>query len=102
MPRSRQIGLWRYELVFIAAPEHPVTDYPNDLAQQPFILYQRAFPIEEAIRRFCVEVVMQNGQADSMKELVKLGRECLCSLCGAFRKTSGAALRMSRPPSGPW
>jgi DNA-binding transcriptional LysR family regulator len=74
-----QIGLWRYELVFIAAPEHPVTDYPNDLAQQPFILYQRAFLIEEAIRRFCVEVgfepkvVMQNDQADSIKELVKLG-----------------------------
>ena len=74
-----QVGLWRYEMVFIAAPEHPVTDDPRDLAQQPFILYQRAFLIEEAIREFCVDVgfeprvVMQNDQADSIKELVKLG-----------------------------
>ena len=70
-----QIGLWRYELVFIAAPDH----VPGGLSQEPFILYQRAFLIEEAIRRFCVEVgfeprvVMQNDQADSIKELVKLG-----------------------------
>jgi DNA-binding transcriptional LysR family regulator len=70
-----QIGLWRYELVFIAAPER----FPTDLSQEPFILYQRAFLIEEAIRRFCVDVgfepkvVMQNDQADSIKELVKLG-----------------------------
>jgi DNA-binding transcriptional LysR family regulator len=42
-------------------------------------LYQRSVVIESAIRRFCVEVgfepkvVMQNDQADSIKELVKLG-----------------------------
>jgi DNA-binding transcriptional LysR family regulator len=74
-----QVGLWRYEMVFIAAPERPVTGDPHDLAQQPFILYQRAFLIEEAIRQFCVDVgfeprvVMQNDQADSIKEMVKLG-----------------------------
>lgn len=78
-PALVQIGLWRYEMVFIAAPDHPVTSDPSALAQQPFILYQRAFLIEEAIRQFCVEVgfeprvVMQNDQADSIKELVKLG-----------------------------
>ncbi len=78
-PGLEQVGLWRYEMVFIAAPEHPATGDPGDLARQPFILYQRAFLIEEAIRRFCVEVgfepkvVMQNDQADSIKELVKLG-----------------------------
>jgi DNA-binding transcriptional LysR family regulator len=78
-PALVQIGLWRYEMVFIAAPDHPAIGDPRALAQQPFILYQRAFLIEEAIRQFCVEVgfeprvVMQNDQADSIKELVKLG-----------------------------
>ena len=49
------------------------------LAQRPFVLYQRAFIIEDAIRRFCVDagfeprMVMHNDQADSIKELVKLG-----------------------------
>ena len=78
-PALEEVGLWRYEMVFIAAPDAPVTGDPSDLARQPFILYQRAYLIEEAIRRFCVDVgfepnvVMQNDQADSIKELVKLG-----------------------------
>ena len=72
-PALEQVGLWRYEMVFIAAPEHLVTSDPADLAQQPFILYQRAFLIEEAIRVFCVDlgfepkVVMHNDQADSLR-----------------------------------
>ena len=46
---------------------------------RPFILYQRSVGIESAMRDFCVragfepKVVMQNDQADSIKELVKLG-----------------------------
>jgi DNA-binding transcriptional LysR family regulator len=96
-----QIGLWRYELVFIAAPGH----IPDDLSQQPFILYQRAFLIEEAIRRFCVEVgfepkvVMQNDQADSIKELVKLGLGVsLLPLWSVSEDVSRGTLRIIRLP----
>ena len=74
-----EVALWRYEMVFIAAPNHPATGRAADLAKQPFILYQRAMIIEEAIQRFCVQagfhprIVMQIDQADAIKELVKLG-----------------------------
>ena len=100
-----QVGLWRYELVFIAAPGHPLMDDARDLAQQPFILYQRAFLIEEAIRRFCVEVgfeprvVMQNDQADSIKELVKLGLGVsLLPLWSVSEEVQRGLLRIVRLP----
>ena len=78
-PTLDQVPLWRYEMVFVVSPDDPVTSDPKDLSTRPFILYQRAFIIEDAIRRFCVEagfepkMVMHNDQADSIKELVKLG-----------------------------
>ena len=75
--------LWRYEMVFVVPPDDPAagraTVSAAELSQRPFILYQRAVVIESAIREFCVDVgfeprvVMQNDQADSIKELVKLG-----------------------------
>ena len=78
-----QEPLWRYELVFIVPPGDPVSDHgtvsASELSSRPFILYQRSVVIEAAIRQFCVsvgfepKVVMQNDQADSIKELVKLG-----------------------------
>jgi DNA-binding transcriptional LysR family regulator len=78
-----QDPLWRYEMVFVVPPEDPAAKLADvsaaDLSARPFILYQRAVVMESAIRRFCVEVgfepkvVMQNDQADSIKELVKLG-----------------------------
>jgi len=78
-----QDPLWRYELVFVVPPGDPAaglgTVTAADLASRPFILYQRSVVIESAIREFCVavgfepKVVMQNDQADSIKELVKLG-----------------------------
>ena len=78
-----QDPLWRYEMVFIVPPNDPLgasdTASVADLQERPFILYQRAVVIESAIRQFCVaagfepKVVMQNDQADSIKELVKLG-----------------------------
>lgn len=78
-----QDPLWRYEMVFIVPPGDPLgasdTASVADLQERPFILYQRAVVIESAIRQFCVaagfepKVVMQNDQADSIKELVKLG-----------------------------
>ena len=78
-----QDPLWRYEMVFIVPPGDPLGAggcvSVADLQDRPFILYQRAVVIEAAIRQFCVavgfepKVVMQNDQADSIKELVKLG-----------------------------
>jgi len=78
-----QEPLWRYEMVFIVPPTDPVADEgtvtASELSSRPFILYQRAVVIEAAIRQFCVsvgfepKVVMQNDQADSIKELVKMG-----------------------------
>lgn len=78
-----QEPLWRYEMVFVVPPGDPLGDCESvsvaELQDRPFILYQRAVVIEAAIRQFCVaagfepKVVMQNDQADSIKELVKLG-----------------------------
>ena len=75
--------LWRYEMVFVAPPGYSTkkqaTISVQELSAKPFILYQRSVVIESAIRRFCCDVgfepriVMQNDQADSIKELVKLG-----------------------------
>lgn len=78
-----QEPLWRYEMVFVVPPADPVAGLgavsAAELSSRPFILYQRSVVIESAIRQFCVaagfepRVVMQNDQADSIKELVKLG-----------------------------
>src|SRR5262249_10889664 len=78
-----QDPLWRYELVFVVPPSDPAAQQETitaaELATRRFILYQRAVVIEAAIREFCVSVgfepnvVMQNDQADSIKELIKLG-----------------------------
>jgi DNA-binding transcriptional LysR family regulator len=78
-----QDPLWRYELVFVVPPNDPAADRKMisaaELASRRFILYQRTVVIETAIREFCVSVgfepnvIMQNDQADSIKELVKLG-----------------------------
>ncbi|HEV2687589.1 MAG TPA: LysR family transcriptional regulator [Bryobacteraceae bacterium] len=82
-PDLVQDPLWRYELVFIVPPADGApnegTISAAELSKRPFILYQRSVVIEAAIRQFCVsvgfepKVVMQNDQADSIKELVKLG-----------------------------
>ncbi|HWD00358.1 MAG TPA: LysR family transcriptional regulator [Candidatus Sulfopaludibacter sp.] len=78
-----QDPLWRYEMVFVMSPNDPAANLESvpaaELSQRPFILYQRSVVIEAAIREFCVStgfeprVVMQNDQADSIKELVKMG-----------------------------
>lgn len=78
-----QDPLWRYEMVFVVPPGDPAAEpgvaTARELSSRPFILYQRSVEVESAIRQFCVavgfepRVVMQNDQADSIKELVKLG-----------------------------
>jgi DNA-binding transcriptional LysR family regulator len=75
--------LWQYEMVFVVSPSDPVSNLrrvtASDLQDKPFILYRRANVIETAIRCFCDQVgfdpkvVMDDDQADSIKELIKLG-----------------------------
>jgi DNA-binding transcriptional LysR family regulator len=100
-----QIPLWRCEMVFVTAPGEEASDNPQDLARRPFILYQRACVIEDAIRRFCVEagfepmLVMHNDQADSIKELVKLGLGIsLLPLWTVSQEVRDGALRIFRLP----
>jgi DNA-binding transcriptional LysR family regulator len=78
-----QQPLWRYEMAFVVPPDDPLGDRDTvsvmELQARPFILYQRAVVIDAAIRQFCVaagfepRIVIQNDQADSIRELVKLG-----------------------------
>ena len=73
------IPLWKYEMVLVVSPGDPCANDPAMLAGRPFIMYQRAYLVEAAIQRFCIEagfqprIVMQIDQADSIKELIKLG-----------------------------
>jgi DNA-binding transcriptional LysR family regulator len=101
--------LWRYEMVFVVPPGDPiakrVTVSAGELESRPFILYQRSVVIESAIREFCVRVgfepnvVMQNDQADSIKELVKLGMGIsllpLWSVSNDVQKGTLAMLRLT-------
>ncbi len=83
IPELVQEPLWRYELVFVLPPNDPAAARASisaaELATRPFILYQRSIVIETAIRQFCASagfeprIVMQNDQADSIKQLIKLG-----------------------------
>lgn len=81
-----QDPLWRGELVFVVPPGGPASGAPaeeavtaTELSARPFILYLRGAAIETAVRQFCAaagfepKVIMQNDQAESIKELVKLG-----------------------------
>ncbi len=106
-PHLTAVPLWRAEMVFIVPPSDvPASvDLVQDLARRPFIFYQRAVVIEEAIRRFCVEVgfepkvVMHNDQADSIKELVKLGMGAsLLPLWSVSEDVQRGALRLIRLP----
>jgi DNA-binding transcriptional LysR family regulator len=75
--------LWQCEMVFVVQPSDPVSSLrlvtARDIQDKPFILYRRSEVIEAAIRGFCDQVgfdpnvVMDDDQADSIKELIKLG-----------------------------
>jgi len=109
IPELVQEPLWRYELVFVVPPTDPAAGRTSistaELATRPFILYQRSIVIETAIRQFCSaagfepRVVMQNDQADSIKELVKLGMGIsllpLWSVSEDFRQGKLRVLRLA-------
>ncbi|MEO8026313.1 MAG: LysR family transcriptional regulator [Bryobacteraceae bacterium] len=73
--------LWRHELVFVVPPGDPAADRltASELSTRPFILCEPPTVIESSIRRFFQSagfeplVVMQNDQAASVRELVKMG-----------------------------
>jgi DNA-binding transcriptional LysR family regulator len=108
-PDLVQDPLWRYEMVFVVPPGDPAAEEGTvsaaELSRRPFILYQRSVVIEAAIRQFCVDVgfephvVMQNDQADSIKELVKLGLGIsllpLWSVSGDVQRGTLRLLRLS-------
>jgi DNA-binding transcriptional LysR family regulator len=81
-PELREETLWRYEMVFVAPPKERSGQGMVTLAEikeKPFILFRRAVVIDAALREltrqigFEPNVVMENDEPDSIKELVKLG-----------------------------
>jgi DNA-binding transcriptional LysR family regulator len=74
--------LWSYELVLVFPPlksglfKKPTVE---DLRKAPFILYHRPVLIDAAYQKLCRDlgyepnVVMQNDELDSIKELIMLG-----------------------------
>jgi DNA-binding transcriptional LysR family regulator len=109
-PELVQDPLWRYEMVFVLPPGDLIgkqgTASAADLSARPFIFYQRSVVIEQAIREFCLaagfepKVVMRNDQADSIKELVKLGLGIsLLPLWSVSEEVRRRALRIVRIPN---
>jgi DNA-binding transcriptional LysR family regulator len=77
-----QAPLWSYEFVLVlpsaASGLYPSPTLPG-LRHAPFILYRRPMVIDSAFRQLAKDlqfepnVVMENDEADSIKELVRLG-----------------------------
>jgi DNA-binding transcriptional LysR family regulator len=99
-----EVPLWTYEMVLVLPPgdSKPTLDEFRSL---PFIVYRRALIIDAAYRQlrrdlgFEPNVVMENDEPDSIKQLVRLG------LGAAFLPTWSVgsearqgSLRVLRPP----
>ena len=104
----REEPLWSYENVFVLPPAKSGL-FPratiDDVKGAPFILYRRAVVIDAAYRRLCQDlkfepnVVMENDEPDSIKELVKLGFGItLLPLWSVADESRKGALRIVRPP----
>lgn len=74
--------LWSYEMVLVASPDSgPSKERINRLnsEQLPFILFRRAVVTDIAFQQFCEQlniepnVVIENDEPESVKQLVKLG-----------------------------
>jgi len=82
-PEIEEEPLWQYEMVLVVPPAGPPKGRARinleDLRKEPFILYRRPVVIDEALRNlraaigFEPNVVMENDEPDSIKELIKLG-----------------------------
>ena len=99
--------LWSYEIVFVL----PVTGTRarhtdiEKLHREPFILYRRAVVIDAAYRQFFHDlgfepnVVMENDEPDSIKELVKLGLGiAVLPMWSVGDDARRGTLRVLRPP----
>jgi DNA-binding transcriptional LysR family regulator len=102
--------LWSYEMVLVLPPAKSGL-YPKpritDLRKAPFIMYRRAVVIDAAYQQLCrdigfeMNVVMENDEQDSIKELVKLGLGItflpLWSVADEKRAGTLRLLRLPRP-----
>ena len=77
-----EVPLWSYEMVLVMPPAYgkgkkSATTF--NTSQLPFILYRRAVITDLAFQQFCHDldlepnVVIENDEPDSIKQLVKLG-----------------------------
>jgi DNA-binding transcriptional LysR family regulator len=100
--------LWSYEMVFVLPPAK-LGMLPKaiiaDLRQAPFIMYRRAVVIDAAYQQLCrdlgfeMNVVMENDEQDSIKELVKLGLGItFLPLWSVAEEKQKGALRILRVP----
>ncbi len=97
--------LWTYEFVLVF-PRHFQRPRIQDLRSLPFILYRRSPLLDEAYQRLCrsldcePDVVMENDEPESIKELIKsgFGASFLPRWQVAEEARSGK-LRILRPPS---
>ena len=106
-PEFEQQHLWCYELVLVLPP--PASGlYPkprlDELRTAPFIRYRRPVAIDAAHERLChdlgfeLNVVMENDEADSIKELVRLGLGIsFLALWSVADEESKGTLRILRP-----
>jgi DNA-binding transcriptional LysR family regulator len=102
-----QLHLWRYELVLVFPPSASGL-YPKpgleDLRTAPFIRYRRPVVIDAAQQQLCRDLgfelddVMENDEADSIKELVRLGLGLsFLALWSVASEESRGTLRIVRP-----
>lgn len=99
--------MWSYELVFTLPPVRMLRtplSKPGELSKVPFILYSRTVVVDAVLKRLCSDlgfepnVVMENDEADSIKELVKLGFGiALLPLWSVVDEARRGRLRVLRP-----
>jgi DNA-binding transcriptional LysR family regulator len=100
--------LWSYEIVFVIPPARKlgrrVTNL-QDLKDLPFILYRRSVVIDPALREMCAtlgfapNVVMENDEVDSIKEMVRLGFGITLLPLWSVGDEAKGGLRIVRPTS---
>jgi DNA-binding transcriptional LysR family regulator len=100
--------LWSFELVFVLPPSSRLDGRRTDLQSLknlPFILYRRAGVTDPGVREmfvpleFVPNVVMENDEVDSIKEMVSLGLGItLLPLHSVDDEVKRRRLRIVRPP----
>ncbi len=100
--------LWSYEIVFVLPPARKAGRGAaglQELKRLPFILYRRSGVIDQALREtfkalgFAPNVMMENDDVDSIKEMVRLGfGSTLLPLWSVGDDAEKGRLRILRPP----